>query len=288
MKWIQISLIILSGIFIPQYCLGIAVRVGPQYYDRGEGGDTEMRLIGVAVSTAQWSLKDGINERKETSVSFALVRPQPDMIDIDLTKSEIKVFCDDKGTDLLAGNEKKPGAKDLIEVSFITSHYQTLNFKIKAPCLPDPLATKLRLEGTLYLITGTNRTNVENREVPVKEGSEINVGPYMMKITKIGLPDIKKFPWVQNQNAISMTIEWEDNRRVIREMQFMDANGNHANVSMVSASFGKEKGRNVYEYILMNQMDKLNINVAYWSGTAETALPFKVEVGLDAEPQDVK
>lgn len=287
MKRVRILLVILSSIFINQLCLGIAVRVGPQYYDR-EGGDTEMRLMGVSVSTARWSLKDGMTKNKETSVSFSLVRPQTDMIDIDLTKSEIKVFCDDKGTDFLAGNENKLNTKDLIEVSSPSSYSQALNFRIKSPRLPNPLATKLRLEGTLYLITGTNRTSVENRDVPVKEGSEINVGPYMMKITKIGSPDIKKFPWVQNQNAISMTIEGEDNRRVIREIQFLDSNGNHANVSMVSASYGSEKGKNVFEYILMNQMETINIRVAYWSGTAETALPFKVEVGLDGEPQDVK
>ena len=287
MKWLFPVFGILSAVLFLSPVYGIAVQVGPMYYDR-EGGDTEMRLGGISVSTARWSLKDGKVEENETAVSLMVLRPQPDIIGINIEKSEIKVFCDDKGTNFIEGRDNASGAAGVIETTPPSSYSQSLGFKVRAPKLPHPRASKLRIEGTVVIVKGINRITVENRDVPLKEESEINAGPYMLKITKVGAPDAKKFPWVQDRDAIAITIEGENEKRVIRDMQFMDSEGNHAGVSMVSATFGDDKSKNIYEYIVMNRLDRLTVKVSYWSGMEDISLPFKFETGLDAEAKDIK
>jgi hypothetical protein len=281
---------IIPALFLLMMCIGgatgIEVRVGPMFYDR-EGGDTELRFGSITVSKARWSLKDGRTEEKETIVSLMIMRPQPDIIGLNMEKSEIKTFEDDKGTNLL-GEKKAPDGKANIDVTPPSPYSQALTMRLIGSALPHPEASRLKMEGTLVLVVGVNRTTVENRNVLIKAGSEINAGPFMLKITKVGAPDIKKNPWLKDQPATAITIETESNRRLTRDIQFMDQNGNYVNVSMMGSTSGGDKGKDVYEYVLMNQIDKVNVKVSYWAGTEEISLPFMFEAGLDGEVAKTK
>jgi hypothetical protein len=274
--------ILLFLIFYVMDASAIEVRVGPMFQDR-EGGDTEVRFQSISISKERWSLKDGKTDEKETAVTLMILRPQPDIIGLNLDKSEIKSLTDDKGTNLLGAGKKAADGKPNIETTPPSPYSQALTMKIWSSVLPHPDASRLKVEGTVVLVIGVNRTTVENRNVLIKEGSEINAGPFMLKITKIGAPDVNKLPWLKDQPATAITIETESNRRLTRDIQFTDNNGNYVNVSMMGSSVSADKSKEVFDYIIMNQIDKVNVKVSYWAGTEEIVLPFIFETGLDGE-----
>jgi hypothetical protein len=250
--------------------------------DTGDGPETDVVPARLTVRNHRWSLREGRVEEKEASVSLMVIRQTNDMVGLDVDKSEVKSFTDDEGTDLLQAGEG--GTKPEIATTGASGGMSSMNVDVRASRLPSPNAEKLVLSGTLAVIIGMNRTTVENRDVEIAEGREINAGPAMLKITKVGTPDFDKHPWAKDRGAISITIEGDSSKGLIRGFQFRNEDGNNVGAAMASATHPEGNADyTVFEYLVYGFSGKLTVTVSYWATMETVLVPFDLEVGIDLE-----
>lgn len=251
--------------------------------------DTDLSITGLRVARGRWSPEEGWLAEKETSFTLQLIRRDQDIIGLDLEKCELKYFIDDKGSDLLKGDRKPAEGKKNLELDGSRSGDYFLYVRIWGPSLPHPEATKLRAEGKLVLSLGWQKTEVENRGVAVKAGSEINCGATMLKITKTGPPDVERHPWTKNRESTLVRIEGENKANMDKDLQFSDESGNRLSASRVSMStHGPDNGRISMEYILSGGARKVTVKASYWAEVRQVEIPFKIEMGIGIEEESLK
>lgn len=148
--------------------------------------------IGVAGIRIGQKVPEGVKDilyahGEGTRLMIYLEKPGQVFIGGDRDASQFKEFTDDKGTDLFGPLGHAPDADDWLGAfgPKFSENGKYCCLEVQAPGLPAKDATKIRFSGTLMLNCGSAPRTVEQKNVPLRKGSKITVGPVAFDITSV-------------------------------------------------------------------------------------------------------
>ena len=183
-------------------------------------------------------------------------------------------FTDDKGTELFAPLGHVPETDDWLGTfgPKFSSDGKLCGLQIEAPGLPAKDATKLQFAGTLVLRCGLMPKSIEQKNIALKKGAKITVGPVPFEIVnaKVEGNDTKV------ELKANKTLE-----RIIK-IAFFNAQGKEIKSDREGYESGSIFGSytiNQY-FVLSGKPTVINVKISYFDKVENVTVPVNVEAGL--------
>jgi hypothetical protein len=208
-----------------------------------------------------------------TTVVLEVVRPEGGLIAFDENASKLVSFTDDKDTRLLTRTGF--GRSGFGMMTKISSDGKAALIEINGNELPAKEAREIRISGTLVFTAATKTKAYQQADVPVKEGTQINAGPIPLKITGTGKPE-----W--GDEPLQITLEARQDLQGLASIRFLDSDGKEieaADAGRSRMSFGNQV-QEERSYNLKRKVDKVTVEVTYWTDKQELKVPMEVVARL--------
>ncbi len=174
---------------------------------------------------------------KGTSLSCLTVIPQGGIIALNVEKSRLSSFTDDKGTNLLEGTN--PGNSGFDMIPQISKDGKAMLIGINSPNLPVNDATTISASGTLSVMLAHEQKTETLKDVELKIGQKIKMGSVMFEITRLGKPDWGDAP-------LQVTFRAEGGTSSIASIQFIETDGKALKVNEHISKMNQE-GKEIKE-----------------------------------------
>ncbi len=258
----------------------------------------EVEILGLTLEKALESQQPGPTMRfgqfvtEGTSVTLLVTHPGKTIIGLDVKKSHLTNFTDDKKAELL---KAKPRPRNQgMEFDFGPDDGSPLKaesrpdghsclVKVVGPALPASGASKITLKATLVFSCAASEKTVQQKNVALRDGTKINAGPILMTVrTGQGQSfsvNIPGQPAAQPGTVIAL--EMEQPPAAIKSVAFFDADGKEIKCQRNGAStfsFGNTT-RTSSSYTLAKKVDKATVQVTYFD-TESLSVPIDVTVDI--------
>ena len=204
-----------------------------------------------------------------TTVSILLVSDQPGLINLDVKKSSLTRFADDKGTDLL----KKPKFGGFFG-SFpkLSEDRKACVLEIKSSELPSKGAKTILVKGSAALTYATGKITKKTEKIGVAQGSSFQVGDLKFKLTKVGKPQ-----WGRDYQ-MAVTLETNQDIKSVAAYRFLDSKGKEikSHRSTWMSSFGKSS----LTFNLKRKVAVFTMELDMWQGMKSVSVPFELSVSV--------
>lgn len=236
----------------------------------------KFKILGVRVAVPvpdEEELKP-FNFNSGTTIAVRVDYPGGGLIEIDRDKSKLQAFIDDKGTNLLEG-EDRFGRTGIGSFPTINSAGDAAMIEVSGPSLPAVDATKVIAKGKLVVRAATKKKTFEQKNVVLKVGGQIKAGDVAFEVKKFGKSD-----WEEDKNEIE--IETKDDVSAIADVRFLDAAGKDLEIDRNgSMSFGFAGNRTTtWTYTLPKGVKTVTVEIDYWLDMKDVELSFGVATGL--------
>ncbi len=246
--------------------LFVAVRVAAQE------ANTTVRVAALRVSREIPEDKEGklTGHQEGVTVTLVIRNARKQFIGVD-GRTKLIAFTDDKGTDLL---------KDWPRWGMIGSpnfsadgHLCVVSVIVYTP--PAPGAKTLRLKARLVMKCGENEKTVVQKGLKLEKNAKLTVGPVPWTITKVDKAD-----W--GDAAMSVSVTGKVSHDVIKELVFLDADGNTIEQSGGTRNSSGVEGHMVHEvtYNFKKKVDVVDVKVTYYDKVEALTIPVDLEIGV--------
>ena len=237
-------------------------------------------VVGLSVAKPRTGDKFGRSEAQGltagTRVCFKIAMPDSFIIKLDTDAGKLKTFADDKGTDLVP-KKARFGSRWLgwpgIDKDKHTCRFVVQNTK----AVPAAGATALTVQADIVLLCGADPKEGEQKNVALKAGSEVTIGPVAMKIEAV-----KDSDWGGGKFTVQFTSSTD--LTSIRELTFLDSAGKKIEGQKVSSASWGMAGRMTYRrtYGLKRKVASATIRISYFGRMEKRTVPIdaKIAVGL--------
>lgn len=261
--------------------------------------DLSVELIGLRVlkrpSGMDSPMIGGAGQPGTTLTLLVRTKSGP-ILSLNGQNSTVASFTDEKGTDLKKGRQESRGPFGFTmgapggDFGFphISDDGSTLVLDVRAPGLPAAGSSRLSAKGRLSISLGANLASARQKNVPVKAGTQITVGPVPYKITRVQAGAAGAFggfsmPGAPGQKvARTITLKATRDTSAVSEINFYDGSGQKIETPTLATSTMRGFGTVSEErHIgLMKDVDRMTVEVKWWKDHKTTQLPFDVETGL--------
>ena len=220
------------------------------------------------------------------------------ILEFNRNDSAVAAFTDNRGTDLKKGKEKPQNSGGFSmgmsqqEFGFphISDDGTTLLMEVRGPNLPAAGSTKVSAKGHLTLSLGSNLTSARQKNLSLRKGSKVTVGPVPFQIENVKAGSGGGFGFSMggsSQKKVVRTITLKANKdaSAIQEINFYDSRGQKIETRNMGSSTMRGMGMVVVKRNigLTKKLDRVTIEVKWWKDHKKTKLPFNVETGLGLE-----
>ena len=213
-----------------------------------------------------------------TMVALLVERPTGGILELNDDESKLESFTDDKGTNLLSGEDKwgRNGVKD----STIAEDGKAAMITIQGSSLPAAGATKLIAKGKVVFNVATKSKTHKSEKVAIKNDQKVTVGGISFTIKEVGKPD-----W--GDAELSLTLKASQDLSAIKTVRFLGADGKEIKSdrgSRMRSAWGN-KVTVEWKYDLDKKTDQAVIEVEIWDDMQQVAVPFdiKTSIGLGSD-----
>ena len=238
--------------------------------------DAKVEVAGVSIgkklTQAQKDVFMFTSEGTRLQITIAL--PGRVFIGADREACVFKDFSDDKGTKLFEPLGHDPQTDDWLGAfgPKFSDDGKTCGLQVEAPGLPAKDATKLKFSGDLVLRCGSTPKTAEQKNVALKVGSKIMVGPVPMTVKAVSVTG--------NQTKIDLQSR-ASLERVIK-IAFFDATGKAIGSQREGYSSDSIFGN--YEitesYALSRKVTAATVKISYFDKVEKITVPINLETGL--------
>lgn len=209
---------------------------------------------------------------KGTSLSCLTVIPQGGIIALNVEKSSLSSFTDNKETNLLDGTN--PGNSGFDMIPQISKDGKAMLIGLNSPNLPVNDASSISASGTLSVMVAHEQKAETLKDIELKIGQKIKMGAVMFEITRLGKPDWRDSP-------LQVTFRAEGGTSSIASIQFIATDGKALTVNEHISKMnqeGKEINERIFDFPKL--IEKVNISTIYWTDMKEVNVPFKVKTSV--------
>ncbi len=243
----------------------------------GESGH-RVEVQGVRVSAdgyrgdAQREVLRPFNRGRGTALACVLVLSEGGIIGFDKDRCRLKEFADNRGRQLV-----DPAAR--IDSGIGTNHVisrdkKAVLFEIHGGKLPGEKATAIEASGIVTVKTATEQENAKVYGLSLQSGAEFEAGGMHFSVPRVEAPE-----WAGDN--INVTFRLNRHPSKIVSLKFKDENA-PVRSSLISSGRSRINDRVTYDrtYRLAKKIDKVNIDIVFWSDVKTRNLPFSVKTGL--------
>ena len=213
-----------------------------------------------------------------TTIALLVSAPKGGLIAFDDDASELKLFLDDKRSDLL---KAKP-ADEMFgrDAGFgmmpsISEDGKYCLVEANVVGVPTEGSTRLAVGGDLVVKMATEKKDFTAESVALKKGTKVEAGSIPMTISEAGEPDWGDAP-------LAITLEAKTSLDTVADIQFFDVDGKEIESETAGESsmgFGNQVTVD-RTYNLGRKVDTANITITYWTDLKNVTVPFQVVVGV--------
>jgi SLA1 homology domain 1, SHD1 len=251
-------------------------------------GDTKIEIMGLQIARpvppsrepqgGGFTIMAGPLGSGGTTLNVSLANSNRNIIGMDAKKSRIAALVDDKKTNLLQAAKREDdfgGSMFGPLQAHIASGGHQCTLEVRAPNIPARGAAMIRLEATIVLQCGADEKTVEQKDVALKHGSKVTIGPVPMTVERV---EDSNF----GDAKMMLTLASSKSMDAIKEIAFLAADGStikHDSMGQGQSGFNDNI---TYEasYGLHQKVDAVTIQLTYFSKVEELPLPLKIDVGL--------
>lgn len=240
-----------------------------------DSAKASFRVAGIRVAApADEDEMRPFNWSSGTTIALRLDFPAGGLIEIDEDASKLQAFVDDKGTNLLEGEERF-GNSGFGSFPKISEAGNAALIEITGPSVPAADAGKLIAKGTLVVRAATKKKTFTHKDVALKANGKIEAGSFPLTIKSFGKSD-----WQEDKNEVALTGKGDVS--TIAEIRFLGADGKPLESDRISTmSFGSGESTNVeWSYTLPLNAKVVTVEIDYWQDMKTLELPFGVASGV--------
>lgn len=210
-----------------------------------------------------------------TTVVLLVQRPGGGLIDFNAEASSLSAFTDNKGTNLLAADDK--WSRNGLSSANISDDGQAAMIEVQAAGLPAQGATHLMFKGVATFDVATKTKLHKSEKVPLKVDQKIAVGPLNFTIKKVGAPE-----W--GDAALSVQLEAQQDLKAIKALRFIGPDGKPIKADR-SGSMSYRWGDKLtvqQDFNLETKIEEATIEIDVWEDMQQIKVPFEINssVGL--------
>ena len=243
-----------------------------------EDSDLRVQAAGLRVVKAVQSSDERLqafSAKPGTTVTLLVTSESGGFVSMDYAASSVNALTDDKGNDLL--NSKTGLTQALSPSAIVSRDAKACTVEVSAPSTPAKGSAALKLSGTISMLSASAKTEVVQKDIPVKNGSKISTPDVEMTLEKVGKPDVGDEP-------LSLTLHASKSLDSIAEIKFFRPDGKE--IKSRSAGIAKMGvlGSLTVEWTfnLAENADALTAKVYFWTDLKKKKVDFdlNVQVGL--------
>lgn len=173
--------------------------------------------------------------------------------------------------------QKTPVTADQVKVGFfakIAKDSQSMMVDLNYQFLPRSNQVRLvETLGKIVMTTATSQVLVDQKNLALKSGSILRLGPVIMKVKKTGKPRWGKQP-------LEVTFDTDGQFDKLAEIRFFDLQGNEIKSSRGSKMSMSMAGHKMVQvsYRLAQKVDKVSVKAKYWKGLATVQVPLSIKL----------
>ncbi len=267
---------------------GVAFLSGFSFVAGQEPKAPEWAPLGVGVSRkppAGLSTSLTAENNPETSATWISARlhlPMRFIAAVDIDKSELTAFTDDKGTDLLSMKKDAPADDKKAKLRLQKNHISTalrpltpdgrfLTLTFRAADLPAPGAKKLRLIAKIAVEIGKDEKVFEKKEVILRNGVDLKVGILEWKAADLFGADGPGGFLIYRGS------------RPLKSLTLLDAEGKEIGFQNIIPSSNKNanpNGRFMTSFFPRSKVERCTVRAVYCDTLEKVMVPLDLEVGI--------
>ena len=244
---------------------------------------TKVSVVGLSIARAKPGDKYGRSTAGALSAGthlyLQIVRDDKFFISVDKKATTLEIFADDKGRELAL-----PGPAERWELRWlgtmlnsISADGHTYSFSVQATKrIPTPGSKALKVKATVLILCGSDEKFAEQKDLALKAGTKITVGPVPMTIK-----EVREQKWGKETNTL-ITMESNKSFDPIKQIKFFDADGKRIPGRRTGSGHFGMLGKYTYTRTisLSAKADKATLKMAYFGKTEKLKVPVDVSVGL--------
>lgn len=244
---------------------------------------TKVSVVGLSVARAKPGDKYGRSMAGALSAGthlyLQIVREDKFFISLDKKGTTLEIFADDKGLELAL-----PGPAERWELRWLGTMFNsisadghTYSFSVQGTKrTPTPGSKALKVKATVSILCGSDEKFAEQKDLALKAGTKITVGPVPMTIKKVS-----EQKWGKETNTL-ITLESNKSFDPIKQIKFFDADGNRIKGRRTSSGYSGMFGKYIYTRTisLSTQADTATLKMAYFGKTEKLKVAIDVSVSL--------
>jgi hypothetical protein len=209
-----------------------------------------------------------------TTIAVHVQYPKGGLIKFDMQNSTISKFIDEKGNDLLAprGGDVRPIGNTAFSMSpALSRDGKTCTMEISAPNIPVKSSSYIKVEGMLSMLTASEKSELSQKDVAMRNGSSITLGKHDLSIDKVGKPLLGDEP-------LGFTLQSQSEMNDVAEIRFYKADGSEIKSRRVSTSKTQIQGmlKIEWDYALAEKVEIATVKLVLWSNLKAVRAPFSL------------
>lgn len=207
-------------------------------------------------------------------LTLVLGRADKLFIGMDGKNSQLVSFTDNKGTDLLKRSGKF-SISGLDAFPKFSKDGHVCVFDVRGSMIPAKGATSVRVKAIVVLKYGEGEKTAVQKDLKLKKGSKLTVGPVPWTIEKVGEPDY-------GNAALGITVTGSVSHATIKKLVFLDADGKEVEHSIGARFSSGARNHMTYNvtYNFKKKVDVVTVKVIYFEKTEIVTIPIDLEVGV--------
>jgi hypothetical protein len=258
-------------------CVAATVGASQSAFAEDGGSKATVTAYGLRVVPKPFEGNDmmrAFNAFEGTSLAILVHQPSGGLISFDSEASKIESFTDDKGKDLLKstsdfGMPALPMSPDISEGG------KAVVIEVHGGQSPTQGATALKVKGKFVFNAATQKKSYTHKDLEIKADAVIEAGPIPLTIGKAGKPE-----W--GEEPLEIVLQAKKRLDEVASIRFLDADGKEieSNESgSMTMAFGEEVSVE-RSYALTKMVDKVTVEVSYWTDMKTIEIPVDLTVSL--------
>jgi hypothetical protein len=265
-----------------------------------QGNPRTLRVVALQIThpPAKEDAELSFGSNHGTHIDLIVHLPGKRILALDADGSKLTRFTDDKKTDL----SQSDGFSWLTDThSRISPDGTRMGFQIRSTAVPAVGATRLRIQGTIVLMLGSEEKTAEVKDVTLKADGSIKVGPAEIRKSKdefgkafeSGLEEMAgaflgaffggEIPKKKGPPGLEERVALTHSQPNIKSVVFLDKDGKVVPSESVGSSwasaFGGPRGYTT-EYRVKGKIEKATVRVTYFNKIQPMKVPLDLEIGV--------
>lgn len=241
-----------------------------------QGAKPSVKIVGLRIVAAPLDddgMLSAFHQQAGTSLALLAQQPGGGLISFDEKASEIASFTDDTGTNLLGDHDTTFTVFG--PMASISKDAKSALVEINGLGLPSRGAKVFHARGALRFKHATKTKTAKIENVALKAETKFEAGPFKFVVSQVGKPD-----W--GDSAIEVTLTTKQNTDAVREVRFLDGDGNTVESEDLGSGYMGFGDDFTYHlaFGLSKAAETATIEVEYWDDLEVVTIPFDLKTGL--------